>query len=230
MVITTRTKFIEQLEDVETLVRRLTEKTASDVRAAGLAAKGDPGVAEGVLEGRKNEDRLRTAIEGACLDIMLLQQPLIGDDLRFVTGTFRLVSDLSHIDGMTRDAVFLSVEIPASAAGKLEGEFLKMSEHAAQMVERAIEAFLTSDVEEAQRVVEADATINSLYYGAEEKLVRLIRDGTSSAQYLPELLMVAKYFERMGDLAKRIAAWAIFRVTGEHTVAEKASHLSVGGL
>ena len=65
--------------------------------------------------------------------------------------------------------------------------------------------------------------MNDLYAEAEEKLVGLIRDGKSSAQYLPELLMVAKYFERMGDLAKRIAAWAVFRATGEHTVAEKES-------
>ena len=72
-------------------------------------------------------------------------------------------------------------------------------------------------------VMEADAAVNALYVEVEEKLVALIRDGKSSAQYLPELLMVAKYFERIGDLAKRIAAWAIFRVTGEHTIAEKES-------
>ena len=52
---------------------------------------------------------------------------------------------------------------------------------------------------------------------------RRTASGVRSAQYLPELLMVAKYFERIGDLAKRVAAWAIFRVTGEHVVAEKTS-------
>ncbi|QOY60027.1 phosphate signaling complex PhoU family protein [Thermophilibacter immobilis] len=221
MAITTRTKFTEQLDEVEGLIRRLAEKASADVRACGLAAAGDAGAAEGVVSGRKTEDRLRSAIEDSCLDIMLLQQPLIGDDLRFVTGSFRLVSDLSHIDGMTRDVAFLVGEIPPKAAGKLKDEFARMSEHAATMVEGAIEAFCDSDVERAQKVIEADAVINSLYAESEEKLVRLIRDGKSSAQYLPELLMVAKYFERIGDLAKRVAAWAIFRVTGEHTVSEK---------
>lgn len=76
-------------------------------------------------------------------------------------------------------------------------------------------------MERDQRIIEADAAINALYAEPEEKLVRLIRDGRSSAQHLLELLMVDKYFERIGDLAKRVAAWAIFRVTGEHTVAEK---------
>lgn len=223
MVISTRTRFTDQLNEVEDYIRRFGEKTVADVRAAGLAAGGDAGAAEGVMGGRKAEDRLRSAIENACLDIMLLQQPLIGEDLRFVTGAFRMVSDLSHIDSMTRDAVFLAEDIPATAAEKIEAQILPMSEHAAEMVEKAVGAFCSADVERAQEVVEADTAVNELYAATEEKLVGLIRDGRSSAQYLPELLMVAKYFERIGDLAKRIAAWAIFRVTGEHVVAEKAS-------
>lgn len=223
MVISTRTKFTDQLNDVEGYIRRFGEKTVSDIRAAGLAARGDKGAAEGVMDGRKAEDRLRSAIENTCLDIMLLQQPLIGVDLRFVSGAFRMVSDLSHIDSMTRDAVFLTEEIPEKASAKIEKEISRMSEGAADMVQKAVDAFCASDVEGAQQVMEADAAINALYVEVEEKLVALIRDGKSSAQYLPELLMVAKYFERIGDLAKRIAAWAIFRVTGEHTIAEKES-------
>lgn len=219
----TRTKFTEQLDEVEGYVRRFGEKAVSDVRAAGLAVTGDRGAAEGVMEGRKVEDRLRSAIENTCLDIMLLQQPLIGVDLRFVSGAFRMVSDLSHIDSMTRDSVFLTEEIPEKASKKIEGEISQMSEGVAVMVEKAVDAFCVADVQKAQEVMEADAAVNALYVTVEEKLVGLIRDGKASAQYLPELLMVAKYFERMGDLAKRIAAWAIFRVTGEHVVAEKES-------
>ena len=227
MVISTRTKFTDQLNEVEGYIRRFGEKTVADVRAAGLAARGDKGAAEGVMDGRKAEDRLRSAIENTCLDIMLLQQPLIGVDLRFVTGAFRMVSDLSHIDSMTRDAVFLAEDIPEKAAKKIEAEIATMSEDAASMVEKAVDAFCAADVQKAQEVTEADAAVNRLYAEVEEKLVGLIRDGKASAQYLPELLMVAKYFERMGDLAKRIAAWAIFRVTGEHVVAEKESQKQV---
>lgn len=218
MVIQTRTKFTRQLEGIQDLLVRLKEKCVSDVRAAGLAAAGDAGAQEGLADGRKAEDRLRQAIEDSCLDAMLLQQPLIGDDLRFVSGAFRIVSDLSHIDGMTRDAAFLSEEIPHKAAGKFQSQFVEMSEHAAKMVEKAVNAFVDSDVVAAQEVIEADTKVNSLYAETSDKLVQLIRDGKSSAQYLPELLMLAKYFERIGDLAKRVAAWAIFRVTGEHRI------------
>ena len=121
------------------------------------------------------------------------------------------------------DVAFLIEEIPDKAAAKFAREFVEMSEQAASMVERAVDAFVERDVELAQQVIEADHKVNSLYAESEEKLVALIRDGKSSAEYLPELLMVAKYFERIGDLAKRVAAWAIFRVTGEHRVEEKPS-------
>ena len=223
MAAATRSKFTKQLDDIEEYLSRLTEKCASDVRAAGLAACGDKGASEGVMAGRKNEDRLRNAIEENCLDVMLLQQPLIGEDLRFVSGAFRIVSDLTHIDGMTRDIAFLVEEIPAKATKKPAAEFTEGAEATAGMVEEAGAAFAASDVEKAQKVVEDDNRVNALYDEVEEKLVGLIRDGKSSARYLPELLMVAKYFERIGDLAKRVGAWAIFRVTGEHVVAEKAS-------
>ena len=219
----TRSKFTKQLDDIQEYIDRLTEKAASDVRAAGLAATGDKGAAEGVMSGRKTEDRLRNAIEENCLDVMLLQQPLIGEDLRFVSGAFRIVSDLTHIDGMTRDICFLVEEIPAKAAKKISDELKELAELSASMVEKSGAAFGASDVEAAQEVVEQDMRVNTLYSEVEEKLVALIRDGKSSAQYLPELLMVAKYFERIGDLAKRVGAWAIFRVTGEHVVAEKPS-------
>ncbi len=223
MVMQTRTKFSHQLNDIQGLIIRLKEKCVADIRAAGLAAAGDRGAQEGVVNGRKEEDRLRQAIEDQCLDAMLLQQPLIGDDLRFVSGAFRIVSDLSHIDGMTRDVAFLVEEVPDKAAGKISDEIAEMSEAAAKMVGDAVDAFANSDVELAAKVVDADEKVNSLYADVEDKLVKLIRDGKSSAKYLPELLMVAKYFERIGDLSKRVAAWAIFRVTGEHKVGEKPS-------
>ncbi len=223
MVMQTRTKFANQLEDIKDLLIRLKEKCSADIIASGLAAKGDQGAKEGVATGRKDEDRLRSAIEESCLDAMLLQQPLIGDDMRFVTGAFRIVSDLSHIDGMTRDVVFHAEELPEKAANKIVDEVATMSELTSKMVCDAVDAFINSDVELAQKVIEADTKVNSVYWELHDKLVQLIRDGKSSAQYLPEMLMVAKYFERIGDLAKRVAAWAIYRVTGEHNVEEKPS-------
>ena len=97
MTLKTRTKFTSQLQSIQEHVVRLKEKCAADVRAAGLAATGDRGAQEGVVEGRKAEDRLRESIEDGCLDAMLLQQPLIGDDLRYENG--HLVTDYTKRAG-----------------------------------------------------------------------------------------------------------------------------------
>ena len=182
MTIQTRSKLTAQLKDIEELLVRFKDKCASDIRAAGLAATGDKGAQEGLARGRKAEDRLRTSIESSCLDVLLLQQPLIGDDMRFVTGSFRIVSDLSHIDGMTRDAAFLVAEVPEKATSKVAGEFTEMADATAKMVEKAIDAFCNSDVAAAQEVIQDDAAVNLIYGDVTDKLVVQIREGKSSAR------------------------------------------------
>ena len=211
----TRLEFTKQLKDMEALVSRFGEKCASDVRAAGLASTGDKGAETGILQGRKAAERLRGNIESNCLDTMLLQQPLVGEDLRFVSATFRLVSDLAQIDGMTRDVAFILSELPKKATSKLTDTFMAMSARAAAMVEGSVQAFLDSDVEKADEVIASDDDLDRMYAEAEELVVELIKAGKPSPKSLPELLMIAKYFERVGDHAQRIADWAKFRVTGE---------------
>lgn len=211
----TRIEFIKQLKDMETLVTRFGEKAAADVRAAGLAATGDKGAEEGLLGGRKAADRLRSEIENSCLDMLLLQQPLVGDDLRFVSSSFRIVSDLAQIDSMMRDVAFILSELPKKAAARLSATFAPMSERAADMVEQSVQAFCAADVEKAREVIAADDELDRQYAEAQDEVVKLIKLGKPSPRSLPELLMIAKYFERVGDHALGIADWTVFRATGK---------------
>ena len=141
MTIQTRSKLTAQLKDIEDLLVRFKDKCAADIRATGLAATGDKGAQEGLARGRKAEDRLRSSIESSCLDVLLLQQPLIGDDMRFVTGSFRIVSDLSHIDGMTRDASSLALEVADKATSKFTSEFTQMADRPAKDIEELLVRF-----------------------------------------------------------------------------------------
>ncbi|WP_307739534.1 PhoU domain-containing protein [uncultured Parolsenella sp.] len=210
-----RLEFTKQLKDMEALVKRFGDKSAADVRAAGLAATGDKGAEQGILEGRKAAERLRDNIESNCLDMLLLQQPLIGDDLRFVSSSFRIVSDLAHIDGMTRDVAFIFSELSKKASDRMADKFVAMSGRAAEMVDGAVEAFLTKDADKAREVIASDDELDRMYSESVDLVIDLIKAGKPSAKSLPELLMVAKYFERIGDHAQRIADWAVFRATGE---------------
>ena len=214
----TRTRYINKLEELGALVNQLSEKTVLDVRAAGRALAGDADAAESVLSGSKAARRLREAIEDGCLDIMLMQQPLVADDLREVTGAFRLVSDLAHIDEMTRDVAYLSQQLTPKAVSHLQSEFAEATDKVSNMVSLASKAFSQADAALAQRVFAMDDGVDDLYDRCEPVVVDLIRSETQGASHLPELLMVAKYFERMGDDAERIASWAVFRATGEHAL------------
>ena len=111
----TRTKYLEKLEDLSALLGQLGEKSVLDVRAVGRALAGEEQAAEGVVAGDKASRHLRSAIEDRCLDIMLMQQPLVADDLREVTGAFRIVSDLAHIEEMARDVAYLSQQLTPKA-------------------------------------------------------------------------------------------------------------------
>ncbi|WP_144743564.1 phosphate signaling complex PhoU family protein [Enorma burkinafasonensis] len=212
-MLTTRSKYLNQLEEIDATLGRFSDETAADIRALAQALSGDAAAAQDVLDRAVSGRRLRGTIEETCLDAMLLQQPVAGD-LRFLTGTFRLVSDLAHIDAKANDVAELAQALPADVTAKLGDHLRFAADHVATMVEEAVEAFRTSDVDRAHGVFAMDDDIDDVYLAAEGVVIDLIKASETRAKYLPELLMVAKYFERMGDDAVRIADWAIFRAMG----------------
>ncbi len=212
-----RSKYLKQLDELAQAMDRLAEKAVADVTQAGLAlAKGDASAAEEVIAGEKQMRRLRAEIEESCLDIMLMQQPLVADDLRYVSGSFRLVSDLAHIDSKARDVADLALQVPHGIAESIEDEVTRAAGKVAYMVKLALESFKESDRDKAEEVFASDDEVDALYAKAESRIIELIRARDVDATYLPELLMAAKYFERMGDDAERVAKWTVFRITGTH--------------
>lgn len=212
-----RSVLTEQLQVTEKLVNEFTRQAVDDIRAAGLALQGDKNAADQILSGAKDAEDYHTRIERRCLDLMLLQQPLFGEDLRYVSSTFRVVSDLSRIDSMTRDIAFLVRELPEDACKLIAPQAMEMSTTVSGMVESAVVALEEASDVRAQNVIQQDRVVNALYDTCERLLVDIMKEGKKVARYLPELLMIVKYFERIGDHAKRIADWAVFRKTGKHT-------------
>ena len=104
------------------------------------------------------------------------------------------------------------------AAGRALAGDADAADKVSKMVSLAAKAFSQADAALAQRVFAMDDGVDELYDRCEQVVVDLIRSETQGASHLPELLMVAKYFERMGDDAERIASWAVFRATGEHAL------------
>lgn len=213
-MIVTRVGYTRQLNELSEHFARLGQQVIADINASALAVcEADAGSAKGIVEARRTSERLRRLIEDSCMSLMLLQQPL-ARDLRLVTSSFRAVTDLARIDEMCSDIAILSLELPAGAVAPVAQIVGRLAEGAATMVERATTAFLVSDGGMAEGVFATDDAVDALYEEARTAVVSALRADGDGGEGLPELLMVAKYYERMGDHAQGIADWAVFNATG----------------
>ena len=212
----TRTNYLRQLDQLVGHVNALSAAVVDDVRDTGFAiAEGNSEAAEEVVSGHHSSERLHRSIEDACMNIMLLQSPLAGD-LRFVTSTFRVVGDLARIDEMAYEIALLAGEFDLTIDDGIARILGDMSQRAASMAEKATEAFRDSDVDVANSVFPMDDKVDDLFESVRSRVVEMLRSGSEPATIAPELLTVAKYYERMGDHAQGIADWAVFRATGEY--------------
>jgi phosphate transport system protein len=211
----TRTAYIQQIEELDDLLSRLGETVVSAIRATSHAlGEGDKGAARGVIDGRGAANRLRRSVEDSCMGLMLLQQPLAGD-LRLVTASFRMVSDLARIEEMAIDIAQLSIEIDEhTIPATITGELAMLAAQVATMVESAVDAFNRSDENAAVAVFPLDDEVDTAFRKVRDMITDALRSGGQCADEAPELLMIAKYYERMGDHAQQVADWAIFRATG----------------
>lgn len=212
----TRTNYLRQLDQLVGHVNALSAAVVDDVRDTGFAiAESNSEAADEVVNGHHASERLHRTIEDACMNIMLLQSPLAGD-LRFVTSTFRVVGDLARIDEMAYEIALLTGELDLTIDDAIARTLGDMSQRAASMTEKATEAFKGSDVDVANSVFPLDDQVDKLFESVRVKVVDMLRNGSEPATIAPELLTVAKYYERMGDHAQSIADWAVFRATGEY--------------
>ena len=210
-----RTSYRKQIDQLDGHVTTMGRATVDDIVSATEAVcHGDLEAAHDVIDGHVASDRLNRSVEDTCMGLMLLQQPLAGD-LRLVTSAFRAISDLARIDEMSDEIALLAVEDDV-CRGVLSDELDELASQAARMVGQAIDAFHTGDVASAEGVFALDDTTDDLYDRVRSDVVQLLRDGGEPASAAPELLTIAKYYERMGDHAQSIADWAIFRATGAY--------------
>ncbi|OFK23174.1 phosphate signaling complex protein PhoU [Olsenella sp. HMSC062G07] len=212
----TRTSYLKQLDKLGRHVAALGKGVVDSIRDTGFAiSEGNEEAAQEVIDGHSVSEHLHRSIEDSCMNIMLLQSPM-ASDLRMVTATFRAISDLARIEEMAYETALLSQETDLTLAPAFAQQLGDMSQRAATMLERAMEAFNSSDVEGAESVFLMDDAVDKIFDAVRADIITLLRQGDDAATIAPELLTIAKYYERMGDHAQSICDWAIFRATGEY--------------
>ncbi len=210
-----RNRFDEQLQQLHIeLIQMgaLCEDAISQATEALL--KKDAELAERAMESEREIDQKERIVESLCLKLLLQQQPVAGD-LREISAALKMISDLERIGDQAADIAELTryITIP-SESGKLH--IADMARATAAMVTDSVDSFVRRDLELARRVMAADDRVDRLFDRVKAELIELIAADAQNGELGLDLLMVAKYFERIGDHATNVAEWVEYSITGEH--------------
>lgn len=153
-------------------------------------------------------------IENLCMKLLLQQQP-VAKDLRMISSALKMISDMERIGDQAQDiadmAKFVKVQ---EIAHKMN--IGKMAEATIKMVTESIDSFVKKDLDSAAAVVKYDDVVDDLFLKVKADLPQLMEKDSQNAEYYIDLIMVAKYFERIGDHAENIAQWVEYSITGTH--------------
>ncbi|MGN0205556.1 MAG: phosphate signaling complex protein PhoU [Coprococcus sp.] len=160
-------------------------------------------------------DHMERDIEALCMKLLLQQQP-VARDLRQISSALKLITDMERIGDQAADIAELSLQLgDVSYVDNLD-LIQKMANETMSMVVRGTEAFVTKDMDLAHEVINNDDVVDDLFDQVKNYLIGLIQDNHEKSFQAADLLMVAKYFERIGDHATNIAEWVIYSITGKH--------------
>lgn len=160
-------------------------------------------------------DEMERSIERRCLKLLLRQQP-VASDLRLISTALKIITDMERIGDQAEDISELTERIAEYGPEVQLFNIPKMAECVIKMVGDAIDSFVRRDLELAQQVITYDDVIDKLFNETKEELIGLIAKNSNYGEQFIDLLLIAKYFERIGDHAENIGEWVIFSITGEH--------------
>lgn len=210
-----RNRFDEQLYELN---RELIEMGAMCEEAIASAAKaltmGDIVLANNVIKQGTAIDQMERDIESRCMKLLLHQQP-VARDLRLISAALKMITDMERIGDQAEDIAEIVTFLKGRTIEDME-LIEDMARETIGMVSASVDAFVKKDVALARRVIRQDDVVDDYFSRAKYDVITLIIEKTVDGEFALDLLMIAKYFERIGDHATNIAEWVIYSVTGTH--------------
>ena len=201
-------------EQLHNLNRELIQMGAACEEIIAFAAKALTDYSS-ELEEKTNQvgaviDESERAIENICLKLLLRQQPVAGD-LRQISAAMKMITDMERIGDQAEDIVDL---IPKMSGTAEEEPLQKMAIAAQKMVTEAVDAYVKQDLALAKKVMGDDDIVDAYFNQVKSDIIAIIAANPEDGEYALDLLMIAKYFERIGDHCTNIAEWGEFSLTG----------------
>ena len=154
----------------------------------------------------RDTDRKERDIEDLCVNMILRQQP-VAKDLRIISAALRMIADMERIGDQVADIADIAQKLESGEIFNLDTHIKDMANEVKGMVTNSIEAFVNKDVKMAADVVANDERVDQLFVQIKSELLRVLYQDISKGQIVLDILMVAKYFERIGDHATNVAQW-----------------------
>mgnify|MGYP006395160091 CR=1 FL=1 len=202
-----------QLNDGLIEMGELIEKAIEDTIKALVSQ--DVELANTVINMDDEIDAKEKEIENLCLKLLLQQQP-VAKDLRLISSALKMITDMERIGDHATDISEITIELSSQKYIKKLEHIQQMSKETMVMLVQSIEAFVNKDIDKARNVIEQDDIVDNLFITVKRELIGMIHENVDAGEQATDLLMVAKYLERIGDHATNISEWVIFSITGSH--------------
>lgn len=215
MVDDMRSKFDEQLNELNQKLIQMGQSIEKNIQdAIDALVNGNVEKANEIITADDDIDKMQREIENICFGLLIQQQP-VAKDLRLITAAMKMVTDMERIGD---HAVDISEMTEFLAKHRMNDKFqtLKsMACEAAIMLIHSIDAFTEKNAEIAQEVIEHDDVVDTLFVNVKDELIKLITNNPEEGEAGLDILMIAKYLERIGDHATNIAEWVIYSLNNK---------------
>ncbi|MEI0557349.1 phosphate signaling complex protein PhoU [Brachyspira intermedia] len=206
-------------EELNKLIEHVSEAGDMILEALRNSTKaltnGDIELANQVIENDRNINRMSYKIESSSLKMLLLEHP-VATDLRIVSSALKIATDLERIGDQAKDICdLLRFLLEGNIYKKNLDIIIEMSNIIEYMITNCLNAFKEKNAELSKNVIAKDDEVDKLFYKMRDSMVELIKSGAENADQAIYLMMIAKYFEKMGDHAENIAKWVYYYSTGE---------------
>lgn len=205
-----RSKFDEQLKNLNEEMIQMGILIEENIQKAIEAlVKSDVELAKVIMEKDAIIDRKQREIESICFQLLIQQQP-VAKDLRAITAAMKMVTDMERIGDHAADISEITIMLSDSTRNENYDTIIKMASEASVMLIQSIDAFTEKNENKAKTVIDHDDVVDELFDRVKAELIELIKNDPKRGEQEVDMLMIAKYLERIGDHATNIAEWVIY--------------------
>ena len=211
-----RNRFDRQLEELNNGLIHMgcLIEQAIETAVDGLVQQ-DIDKAKRAMEYEEEINHAEREIEALCLKLLLQQQP-VASDLRQISAALKMITDMERIGDHATDISELTIWLAKQPHRINMGHIRQMAKETIVMVIQSLEAYVNKDMERAKAVIARDDVVDGLFLTVKKEILLILRENVEYGEQAEDLLMAAKYFERIGDHAVNIAEWVIFSITGRN--------------